>query len=53
MLNITAQYATNKETARPFPVLGGKEVIPNSSRVLPSNITIQGAKKDAKGGKKG
>jgi hypothetical protein len=51
MLCLTAQYATNKEVATPLPVLGGREAVPDSSKVVPSNIAVQGAKKDVKGGK--
>jgi hypothetical protein len=44
LLGMSILYATSKEAARPLPV-------PGSSKAAPSSITMQGAKKDAKGGK--
>jgi hypothetical protein len=44
LLNLTAQRTTSKEAAGPLPVLGGREMVPNSA--------VQGAMKDVKGGKK-
>jgi hypothetical protein len=52
LLSITAQYTINKEVAGPLPVPGGREAVPGNSKAAPSSIAIQGAKKDAKGGKK-
>jgi hypothetical protein len=52
LLNIATHHATYEETVGPILVLGGREVVLSSSRVVPSNIVIQGTKKDAKGGKK-
>jgi hypothetical protein len=47
-LGIVAQHAINKETIGPLPILGGREVVPGSSKVAPSSIAVQGTK----GGKK-
>jgi hypothetical protein len=44
LLGMSILYATSKEAARPLPV-------PGSSKAAPSSITMQGAKKDAKGSK--
>jgi hypothetical protein len=52
VLDIAAQYTTDEEAARALLVSGGREAIPGSSRVAPSNIDIQGIEKDAKGNKK-
>jgi hypothetical protein len=52
ILNLAAQYATNKEATRPLPILGGKETTPDSSKAVPSSIIIQGVMKDVKGSKK-
>jgi hypothetical protein len=52
LLSIAIQYVTNKEVARPLPIPGDREVARSSTNVAPSSITIQGTKKDAKGGKK-
>jgi hypothetical protein len=47
-LSIAAQHAISKETIRPLPILGGREVVPDSGKAAPSSIDVQGAK----GGKK-
>jgi hypothetical protein len=52
LLNIATHHATYEETVGPILVPGGREVVLSSSRVAPSNIVVQGTKKDAKGGKK-
>jgi hypothetical protein len=52
LLCITTQYATNKEAVRPLLILGDMEVAPDSSKVAPSSIVVQGTLKDIKGGKK-
>jgi hypothetical protein len=53
LLSLATQYTTSKEAVRPLPVRGGREVVPSSSsKVAPSSIIIQVAKKDIKGGKK-
>jgi hypothetical protein len=52
LFSIVAQYATRKEAARPHPVLGSREAVPGSNKVASSSIAVQGARKDAKGGKK-
>jgi hypothetical protein len=44
LLNIAAQHASNEETAGVVLVLGDMDVNPGSSRAMPSNVTIQGAK---------
>jgi hypothetical protein len=52
LLDIIAQYATNEEAAGATLVSGVMEVVPGSSRAMPSNIVVQGTEKDAKGGDK-
>jgi hypothetical protein len=52
LLDIAAQYAANEEVAGTPPIPGGRKPIHDSRRAAPSNIVIQGAKKDAKGSKK-
>jgi hypothetical protein len=52
LLDIAAQCTTNEEVVGSLLVLGGREVAPNNSRATPYNIVVQGAKKDAKDGKK-
>jgi hypothetical protein len=52
LLSITAQYATNKEAARPLPIPGGREAVLNSNKAVSSSITVPATKKDAKSGKK-
>jgi hypothetical protein len=52
LLDIAAQCTTNEEVVGSLLVLGGREVAPNNSRATPYNIAVQGAKKDAKDGKK-
>jgi hypothetical protein len=51
LLDVAAQYTTNKEASSPLPVPGEREAIPGNSRAAPSNITIQGTMKDVKGGR--
>jgi hypothetical protein len=52
LLSLAAQRTTSKEEVGPLPVLGGREMVPDSSTVTPSSITVQGAMKDVKGTKK-
>jgi hypothetical protein len=52
LLSITAQYTTNKEAARPLPIPGGKEAVPDSNKTVSSSISVPATKKDAKSGKK-
>jgi hypothetical protein len=52
MLDVTTQYATNEEVVGPLLVPCSREAVPGSSQVAPSSIAVQGAKKDAKDGKK-
>jgi hypothetical protein len=52
LLDITAQYATNEETAGPLLVPGSREANPSCCRMAPSSIVVQGTKKDEKGSKK-
>jgi hypothetical protein len=52
LLSLAAQYATSKEATGPLPVLGDKEMVPDNSKAMPSNIAIQGTMKDVKGSKK-
>jgi hypothetical protein len=40
LLSVTTQYATSKEASKPLTVSGGREEVPNSSKMMPSNITV-------------
>jgi hypothetical protein len=51
LFSIAAQYTTSKQAAEPLPALSNREMTPGNSKMMSSNITIQDAKKDARGGK--
>jgi hypothetical protein len=51
LFSIAAQYTTSKQAAEPLPALSSREMTPGNSKMMSSNITIQDAKKDARGGK--
>jgi hypothetical protein len=53
LLDITTRHAFGEETVGAVFVLGNGKMVPDSSRVAPSKATGKGAKKGAKGNKKG